>query len=126
MNITWRDLITTILAAAGMTEVWAKFYDYSWWLIGSWRGAAAVLGGLGLAVLAVRLSELADMDNWVNFIESLLWVSAAGVIVVAMFVTSAGLFYTGAAVLGVIWLSSLVRHIWHTTHHTRHPYATVH
>lgn len=126
MSLGWRDILNTLLAAAGFTEVWAKMHSYTWWFIGSWKGAMATLGVLGLVLFIVNASELADLDNWFNFGESLLWVAAAAIVVTGLFTASQGLFVSAAIVMGVIYLGILVRHIYHSSHHPTLPYVTAH
>ena len=121
MNLSWRDTFSTILAAAGGVEVFAKLRDYSWWLIGSWKGAVAVLGVLGLGMLLANMGELTDWRNWVNWSEVALWLGAAVLVVIGLFAASQAMFYSAAIVLGVTWLAVIVRHTAHTTNITHHP-----
>ena len=127
MRLSWKDLAGTLLVGAGFAAVWARLYDYTWWFVGSYRGAMAAIGVLGLVMLAINVSELFDTENWANFGESVLWIGAAALVATGLFVASKGLFLSAAIVMGVIWLTSLVRHMWHSYHDTTvPPYATVH
>jgi len=119
MNLSWRDTWTTVLAILGGAVVFAKAQDYSWWLIGSWKGAVGVLGVIGLLMLLLNVSELTDWRNWVNWTEAILWIAAAVLVVIGLFAASQAMFYSAATVLGVTWLAMLSRHSWHTTH--QHP-----
>jgi membrane-bound ClpP family serine protease len=119
MNLSWRDTWITIFAIIGGIEVFAKLRGYSWWLIGSWKGAIAVLGVVGILMLLVSLSELNNWRNWFNRGEAVLWLAAAVLVVVGLFAASEAMFYTAAIVLGITWLALLTRHSWHTTH--QHP-----
>ncbi|HET9174603.1 MAG TPA: hypothetical protein VFN56_05005 [Candidatus Saccharimonadales bacterium] len=123
MSLSWKDILNTVLAAAGVTLVWARLHDYTWWLIGSWKGAMATLGALGLVLLVVNMSEMADLDNWFNFGESLLWVATAAVIVTGLFTASEALFITAAIMLGVLYAGILGRHVYHSMHHPSQPYV---
>jgi hypothetical protein len=127
MKLGWMDAVGTLLVATGATAVWAKLYDYTWWFIGSWKGAVATLGVIGLVMFANAVRELVDLDNWANFGESILWLGAAAIAVTGLFVASKALFVSLAIVLGTIYLTSLVRHTWHSYHdNPTMPYATVH
>lgn len=122
MNLTWRDAVTTVLAALGVLAVIAKIAGYSWWLVGSWKGAVATVGVLGLLMLLVNTADLVDFSEWSTWAEATLWLGAAALVVVGLFVASQPLFYIAAAVIGLAWLTSLARHEWETTtHHRQHP-----
>jgi hypothetical protein len=118
MKLSWRDTVNTLLVILGALAVYGKLHSYSWWLIGSWKGAVATIGGLGLIMLLVSLTEVMDelgeLRNWINFSESVLWLAAAVAVVIGLFAASKGMFYTAAIVLGVIWLGSLLRHWRHS------------
>lgn len=127
MKLGWRDVISTLVVATGATAVWAKLYDYTWWFLGSWKGAIATLGVLGLVMFATAMTELADLENWFNFGEAILWLGATALVITGLFVASKALFVSAAIVLGVVYVSSLARHTWHSYHdHPTMPYATVH
>jgi uncharacterized membrane protein len=121
MKLSWRDTVNTLLVILGALAVYGKLHTYSWWLIGSWKGAVATIGGLGLIMLLVSLSEVreevTDLRNWINFGESVLWLAAVVLVVIGLFAASRAMFYTTAIVLGVIWLSSLARHWRHSMYH---------
>ena len=128
MKLSWRDVITTAFVITGGAVVWAKFYEYSWALIGSWRSAVAVLGGLGLGVL---LATGFDTENrsWLNIGEMIFGLVAAGLVLVGVIVTSSFLFYSLAVILGALWLVSTARHIRHSIMNddtTTHHHAPVH
>jgi membrane-bound ClpP family serine protease len=120
MNLSWRDYASAILAVLGGAVVFAKIQGYSWALIGSWKGAVATLGVIGLLMLLLNVAEMSDLRNWVNWSEALLWILAAAFIVTGLFVASEAMFYSAAIALGVAWLEALSRHIVNSaTHH--HP-----
>ena len=124
MNLSWRDMLTTVLAIIGGVEVFARIQALNWPLIGSYKSALVVLGVIGLLMLALNITELFDADNWVNWGEAVLWIAAAIVIVIGMFAASQPLFYIAAAILAVTWIAMLARHSWHTTH--THTYVATH
>jgi len=44
MKYTWRDTLATLLTVFGAVIVFAKLESYSWWLLGTWKGALGVIG----------------------------------------------------------------------------------
>lgn len=123
-KLSWRDLITTLLAIAGGVLVFAKFENYSWAVIGSWRSAVAVLGVLGIALCLTAAGDL-ENKSWLNRGEIVLSLIAAGLAVVGVIVSSAFFFYATAITLGVLWLVSTARHIYHSIEEPTHHPATV-
>jgi len=125
MKLSWRDLITTALLIAGGAIVYAKFYDYSWAVIGSWRSAVAVLTGIGVAMVGFSRFDIMNM-SWLNITETVLGFAVGILAIVGMAVTSEPTFYVVAGVLGVLWLLDTARHARHSlisedttsTHHT--------
>lgn len=116
MKLSWRDLVTTGLALFGGAVVYAKFYDYSWALLGSWRSAVAVLTVTGLAMFAFSKFNFSNM-SWMNLTEMLLGLIAAGLAITGMIATSEPIFYILAVVLGVLWLMDTARHVRHSLIH---------
>lgn len=130
MKLTWRDIVTSLLVIAGGAVVYAKFYSYTWAVIGgSWRNAVAALAILGLAMVAVTGFELAN-HSWLNMGEMVLGLIAAGLIIAGLIVTNHVVFYSLAVVLGVLWLVSTARHARHSILHngttTLHYHASAH
>ncbi len=129
MKATWRDLVTAALSISGGAIVWAKFYEYSWAVIGSWRSAVAVLLGLGVGIFLFSSFDFSNL-SWLNMAEMVLGMVAVGVAIAGMIVTSAPLFYITAGVIGAAWLTDTVRHIRHSFMHdtstTFHGHAQVH
>jgi hypothetical protein len=113
MKLTWKDIVTTLLAAGGAALVWAKFYEYNWAVVGSWRSAVAVLAGLGLG-MCIFSNYQAEFRNRVDTGEMVLGIAAAVMAVVGMVVTSSIIFYALAGVIGTLWLVSTFRHVWHS------------
>lgn len=113
MKLSWRDFATTLLAVAGGAVVWAKFYDYSWAVIGSWRSAVAVLAAIGLLAFAFSAFSFAN-HSAVNVGQMLVGGAAVVLAVVGMIVTSSALFYILATTLAVLWLADTTRHAWHS------------
>ncbi len=129
MKLSWRDAVTAVLVISGAAIVYAKFYEYSWAVIGSWRSAVAVLAGLGLVMLLVTGFDT-ENKSWLNIGEMVFGLVAAGLAVIGMIVTSSFVFYSLASVLGALWIVSTARHIRHSLLHddttSFHHHAPVH
>ena len=113
MKLSWRDIVTTILALAGGAVVYAKFYNYSWALIGSWRSAVAVLAGIGVLMFAFSAFDFANRSI-LNVSEMLTGIVAIGLAITGMIATSEPIFYILAVLLGVLWLVDTARHARHS------------
>ena len=116
MKLSWRDVATTLLAVFGGAIAYAKFYDYSWATIGSWRGATAVMALTGLIMFAVSGFDFSNRSI-LNEGEMFLGVVAIGLAVAGVIITSQPLFYTLAGTLGVLWLVDTARHVRHSLMH---------
>ena len=127
MKLSWRDTVNTLLALAGGAIVYAKFYDYSWAMIGSWRTATAILAVIGLLMVAFSAFDTRNYSI-LNIGEMLVGALAVGLAVVGMIVTSSPVFYSLAIALGTLWLVDTARHVrhsWMSGGSTHHP-APVH
>lgn len=113
MKLSWKDLVTTILAILGGAVVYAKIYDYPWAVIGSWRSATMVMAVIGLAILAYSNFNFANRSI-LNVAEMLFGVVALGLAVVGSIVASEPVFYSLAAILGTAWLVDTARHARHS------------
>lgn len=113
MKLSWRDIATTALAIFGGAIVYAKFYDYSWAVIGSWRSAVAVLALTGIAMALLSAFDVTNRSI-LNITEMILAVVAIGVAAVGVIITSPVLFYTLAGLIGVVWLIDTGRHVYHS------------
>lgn len=116
MKLTWRDIITTLLALTGGAVVYAKFYQYSWALIGSWRSAVMALAAVGLAMLLVTGFDT-ENQSWLNIGEMIFGIIAAGLIITGVFVASSFVFYSLTIILGALYAVSTARHIRHSILH---------
>jgi hypothetical protein len=129
MKLSWRNIVTTLLAGGGAALVYAKYYDYSWAVIGSWRSAVAALAGVGAVMF---LFSAFDFRNFsiLGVTEMLGGLAALGLAVAGVIVTSSVLFYTLAGVLGALWLVDTARDTWHSLVNneatTFHHHAPVH
>ena len=113
MKLSWKDIVTTLVALGGGAIVYAKFYSYSWAVIGSWRSSVAVLVLAGLIMFAFSSFNFANRSI-LNVTEMVLGFAAIVLAIVGMLVTSHFVFYTLAIVLGVFWLSDTARHARHS------------
>lgn len=113
MKLSWRDIVTTLLALAGGAVVYAKFYDYSWAVIGSWRSAVAVLAAIGVLMFAFSAFDFANRSI-LNIGEMVVGVAAIGLAVTGMIFASSTVFYSLAVALGVLWLVDTARHARHS------------
>lgn len=128
MKLSWRDILTSVLAITGGVVVFAKLQSYSWVLIGSWKGALGVISVLGLAIAVTYMIDWLRDETLVPLGEMLLWLAAATVSIGSMFTTTTrGEFVSSAILIGAAWLAQLGVHIWDSAH-DRHPsrYAHVH
>lgn len=113
MKLSWRDFATTLLAVAGGAVVYAKFYDYSWAVIDSWRSAVAVLAGIGVLMFAFSAFDFANR-SLLNIGEMVVGIVAIGLAITGMIATSSPVFYGLAVTLGVLWLVHTARHARHS------------
>jgi hypothetical protein len=113
MKLSWKDLVTTLFVTLGGSVVYAKFYDYSWAGIGSWRSAVAALAVVGVGMFAFSRFKF-DNFSWLNSGEMLLGLVAIVLAFSGMISTSEVIFYTLAATLGVFWLTDTARKIRHS------------
>lgn len=129
MKFSWKDIMTTLLALAGAAVVYAKFYDYSWALIGSWRGAVSVLALIGLAMFAFSSFDFSNLSI-LNLGEMVFGLAAVALAIVGMIMTSSFTFYTLAMVLGALWLVDTARDVRRSLAHADvtsfHHHAPVH
>lgn len=112
MKLTWRDIVSSTFAVIGLVVVFAKIQSYSWWLIGSWKGALVVIGVIGLGILLTNIQELVKVFNGYTLTQIILWVIAATVVVGSLFVATTSLeFYVAAALIGLAWLTQMMDHV---------------
>lgn len=113
MRLSWKDLVTTALFVFGAAIVYAKFYDFSWAVIESWRSAVMVLAAMGIGMFAFSSF---DFDNLsvLNVGEMIVGLAAIGLAIVGSFMASEFVFYSLAILLGAFWLSDTTRHMRHS------------
>lgn len=127
MRRAWKDVLSSVLAAAGGVVVFAKLESYHWWLIGSWKGAVGVLAVLGLTMALTNVGELRKFTDAPSVLETYLWLlSAIAVAGSLLSTTTKPEFVTCAIAVGVAWLAQTTRHAWRATHHHGTHYLPVH
>jgi hypothetical protein len=111
MRLTWRDGITTLLAALVAVIYVAFTYGWAIPVVDDARGATLLLGAIGLSMCIVGGSGSTIVSNNT-------WIAPLGVLGVASFsLVIAGLI-TGwegavpllAAIIGLMWAVSTARH----------------
>ena len=115
MKLTWRDTISTILVICGGAVVYAKYYNYSWAVISSWRSATLVLAGIAVLMFLVNNFNFANR-SLLNIAEMFLGIAAIVLAVYGALVISHTVFYALAAVMGAFWLIDTARHARHSMH----------
>lgn len=118
MKLSWRDAAATIVILIGAVVVYAKLQSYSWWLIGSWKGALGVITILGLLIAALYAIDWVGKQTTATLYEVFLWGMAAVTALVSLLVvTTKAEFVWTAVLIGAAWLTELSVHAWETTHH---------
>lgn len=112
MSLTWRDAVTTIIAAGAVTIAIAAVKEWNIPIIGNPRWAALILIALGIALCIIgNTSSQADMSNPYVMIMAIL---GGGVILLAVLGLIVGAaIYAGvtAALIVLMWLVSTIRHL---------------
>jgi hypothetical protein len=116
MKLSWKDAMTTAMALLGGAVVYAKFYDFSWAVIGSWRSSVAIMALVGIGMFAFSTFDFANRSI-LNIGEMVLGLAAIALAVTGVFMASEFVFYSLAAVLGVLWLVDTARHARHSMRH---------
>lgn len=128
MKLTWRDIVAAVLAVTGGVVVFAKLQSYTWWLIGSWKGALGVLAVLGLGILLTNIVDLVKLADMGSVSELFVWLIAATVVIASLAAATTRLeFIYGAVFVGLGWLAQLAAHGWNSSHsHGTHHYVGAH
>lgn len=119
MKVLYRDIAAATAAVVGGVAMFAKLNSYSWWLIGSWKGAIGVLAVLGLAIMLTNIVEIFREADAPALGELFAWLFAGTVAVASLFATTSTkleFIWTGV-VIGVAWLLQTTRHAWRAGHH---------
>ncbi len=113
MKLSWRDAINTLMLIAVGAIVYARHYSYSWTGIGTWQSSVAWLAIIGLVMFAFSSFDFANRS--ILNIGEMVFGSAAIILAVIGVLTASGpVFYSLAAVLGVLWLVNVARHVRHS------------
>ena len=113
MKLSWKDVINTLLAIGGGAIVYAKFYSYSWAMVGSWRSSVAALAIIALLMFAFSSFNFSNRSI-LNVTEMVLGSVAVVLAVIGVFMTSQFVFYSLASVVGLAWLIDTARHARHS------------
>lgn len=109
MKLSWRDLFTTIIAAAVVVILVAKLRSYDWTFLDSWKSAVGVLGVFGGLMAIFDESDFTRLNTW-SAIEGILVLAGIGLVIAGLLVASKALFVILAAVILAFWLTSVTRH----------------
>ncbi|HSX01457.1 MAG TPA: hypothetical protein VLF67_04410 [Candidatus Saccharimonas sp.] len=110
MALSWKDAVTTVLAAGTGLLVYAKSQNWSSWLTGP-RLGILVLGAIGVAMCATGSISMTSGSGW-SIILSVMGGLALVLIVAGLITGSALAFYALAADILALWLLATVRHGW--------------
>ena len=108
-TLSWRDIVTTVLAAAGGTVLYARLHDFSWTLVNSWRGTVLTLGVIGVLMPIAGGYDMSNMRSMLNRLQMMLGGLAAVLVVLGLIFSSKFLGVSVAIVLGVEFLISIAR-----------------
>lgn len=122
MKLSWRDVLAAFFAALGSVVVYAKLQSYSWWLLGSWKGALGVVAVTGLAIAGTYMVDWSRNEGLGIIWEMMLWIAAAITVIGSLFATTNKTEFIWSAILiGLAWASQLSAHTWDSTSsHTSH------
>lgn len=112
MSLTWRDAVTTIIAAGAVIIAVAAMREWNVPIIGNPRWAALVLIVLGIALCII--GNTATQTNTSNPYVMLMAILGGGVILLAVLALIIGTaIYVGitAVLIGLMWLVSTIRHL---------------
>jgi FlaA1/EpsC-like NDP-sugar epimerase len=128
MKTSIRDLLSGVLVILSAVVLFAKLQSYSWWLIGSWKGALGVIAVLGVGMFLANLMELIRFADIPSFLETFMWAVAATVILGSLFsTTTKAEFVSSSVVVWLAWLAQITRHLWRADHsHHRSHFSPVH
>jgi len=116
-----KDILSSTLVILGAVVVFAKLQAYSWWLIGSYKGALGVLAVIGVGILLTNIIELVQLKSLPSFGETFMWLVAATIVIASLAVTTTKAEFVAAAIaIGVTWLAQVADHAWSSTHHEHH------
>lgn len=122
MKLSWRDLVNTLLLAAGAFLVYANLANFSGTWLNDWRVTTVAIAAIGLGMCITAAGDI-ENKSILNRIEMFL---GTFVILAAFFAVITGWQWAGlfvAGTVGALWLISTARH---TRHSLIHEKTTVH
>ena len=127
MKLSWKDAVTTLLAAAAGVIAFALTSGWSWPVVGDARVAAIVVWALGVAMCPVTWAAVGaalgdggarkalgtglGLDVRYFQVMSGLALVPTALAIWAVFAPGAGLVVAEAAFVGVMWLIATVAHL---------------
>jgi hypothetical protein len=111
-SLTWRDVVTTALAAFSAAFAFAVVRGWDWPLAGGYRSGTLVVGAVGLAACAIGGSAMKDLNLSDPFIStaSILGFAAFALIVAGLVVPTKTAFVALAATSFALWIVATTRH----------------
>lgn len=109
MKLSWKDILTTLLAIVVGVALFAKIKEYDWAFIGSWRTAIGSLGFLGLLMATIDEEDFTHFNAW-GAVEWIFAVGAVGLVIAGLIVSSKVLVVALAADLLALWGATIIRH----------------
>jgi hypothetical protein len=107
MALSWKDGVTTVLAAGTVALAYAKYYGWHSWLTAPRLGIVALaLIGLGMCT---QSTPTPDTHIWTGLLSTLGALSLVLVIIGLIFGQSWA-FYALAGDILVLWLLSTIKH----------------
>jgi len=126
MKTIYQDSISIALALLGAIVAFAKLNSYSWWLIGSWKGALAVMAVIGLAIMLLNVREIFRMNDGAAVAEFSAWTLAGLVTIASLLVeTTKAEFIWSIILIGVAWGTQFAAQTWRTSGNRRNRYIPV-
>ena len=111
MRLTWRDGVTTVLAAAIGVATFAVVQEWGWPLLGSYRAGAAVLLVMGFAMCALSgSSQVTSMRSPYTIATTVLGGLALALAIWAMIANAQLPFVALAVDTLLLWLVATLHH----------------
>jgi hypothetical protein len=108
--ITWKDAITTILAAGTGALAYAKYLGWQSWVTAP-RLGIAVLAVVGIAMCALGAGNTITAGSPWSIILSAMGGLALVLVIAGLITGSSFVFYALTADILALWLLSTIRHL---------------
>lgn len=116
MKVTYRDAITTVLAALVVAVTLAVTEGWAWPMLGSTRAGIVAVGILGVAMCSIgtRSEDMATRDAFVHhpgmIVGSVLGTVALVLLIAGLIAGTEALLIILAADLVLLWAVATIRH----------------